>query len=437
MKAKSRAYLSRNWKIATPKNIIPLFWEITHQHKKQFYSVLDMGAGDGRLSCGGNYNKYIGVEIDRKIVPNFINPKSSFFYGCVFEHPDNNYSACIGNPPYLRHNEIANSWRDRIINRFKRATDVKLDERSNLYTYFILLGLQKAEPTGLVSLLIPYDWAFLPSSNPIREYIKSNGWSVFLYRFNYLVFEEVLTTASICIINKATTNADWKYFDINNDSIVTEVYSFTESGKLALGYENRGRVWAMRGLSPGSKKIFTLTESERNKFKLSKKDVRPCVTSFKELPIHLKNLDVDNFEKYFISKNKKCWLIKTDKKLTTSLKKYLKKIPKEQRNSWTCLNQKPWYKYRLHPIPKLLMSSAFKESGPRILSNDITAIAVGSVIGIHTASEINISYIHKELQKFDFNSRLIPREQGLKKIAIKQVNAVLNQLVNKNGKQKQ
>src|SRR4030065_1506768 len=215
MRAKARAYISRNWKVSTPAEIISLFWQITHQHKKYIDSVLDMGAGDGRFSNGGNYKKYVGVEIDQRIAPEFANTKSSLVYGCVFEHNQNNYSACVGNPPYLRHNEISNRWRDRISVRFENSVGVKLDQRSNLYTYFILLGLQKTRTDGIVSLIIPYEWAFIPSAKPLRDFILMNGWSVSVYRFKYLVFEGVLTTTSISIINKSGSDEKWKYFDID------------------------------------------------------------------------------------------------------------------------------------------------------------------------------------------------------------------------------
>lgn len=437
MQAKARAYISRTWKIKTPRQIVTLFWQITHKYKNVFDSVLDMGAGDGCFSLGGNYKKYVGVEIDHKRILSFHSTKTSFLLGCVFEHKEDNYSACIGNPPYLRHNEISNTWRKKIISRFNDRFGFKIDQRSNLYTYFLLLGLQKTKDDGLVSLLIPYEWIHIPSSKPIREFIKQNDWSVYVYRFKYPIFDTVLTTASICIIDKSNTQSEWKYFDLDINGTIKEVTFFTDSGYPALEHENRGRVWAMRGLSPGSKRIFTLSESERLASKLTRKDVRPCVTSFKEIPSSLKVLDKENFEKYFITKNKKCWLIKTDKKLTKSLKKYVQKIPIESRSSWTCQNQKPWYRYKMHPIPQLLISSAFKESGPRILSNEIKATAVGSVIGIHTDSAINIEFVHKKLLRFDFNSRVVPREGGLKKIAIKQVNAALNHLLNNNGRQKQ
>ena len=434
MRVKTRALSTRNWKVSTPREIIPLFWKITNKHKNLLYSVLDMGAGDGRLSQEGKYKKYIGVEIDKKIKPSNSSANTSFEYGCVFEHKGSDYSACIGNPPYLRHNEISNNWREKISKRFIKNLNVKLDLRSNLYNYFILLGLQKTEKNGLVSLLIPYEWAFLPSAKPLRNFILANGWSVNIYRFNYLLFKDALTTASICIINKSTKISVWKYFDISVDNSITEVNSFTEDGEEALDYQERGEVWAMRGLSPGSKNVFTLTEEERKKYNLSKNDVRPCVTSFKELPGSLIILNNRNFEKYFVSQNRKCWLIKTDKKMSERLKKYVKNVPADKRNSWTCKNQEPWYRFNLHPSPMILMSSAFKASGPRIIKNEIKAIAVGSVVGIHSNERINIDLIHMKLLEFDFKSRIVSREEGLKKVAIKQVNTVLNNLLeNKNA----
>lgn len=407
-----------------------------HEHKDRFDRVLDMGAGDGRFARGGNYRSYVGVEIDRRISANLHSRNASFFHGCVFEHVESDYSACIGNPPYLRHNEVPVRWRDKIQARFRTQLDLSLDGRSNLYLYFISLGLQKTATDGLVSVLVPYEWGFIPSAGPIREYIHQNRWSVSIYRFNYPVFEDVMTTASISIIDKSNPQGDWKYFDIDKTGSVAEVTSFTANGELALDHEERGKVWAMRGLSPGAKRVFTLTESERVAANLRKQDVRPCVISLRELPTRLKNLSRDNFEKYFVSRNKKCWLIRTDRKPTTSLRKYIRGVPLEKRNSWTCQNQKPWYKYKPHPIPKLLMGSAFKKSEPRILSNDIKAVAVGSVIGIHTRSEVDMKVLHEKLRRFDFSSRIVPREEGLKKIAVKQVNTVLNYLVmRKNGRQ--
>jgi hypothetical protein len=189
----------------------------------------------------------------------------------------------------------------------------------------------------------------------------------------------------------------------------------------------------MRGLSPGAKTIFTLTEAERMKANLTKQDVRPCIISLRDLPSEFKVLNLKNFQKYFISKNKRCWLIRSDKTLTLRLMMYLQTIPLEERSSWTCRNQQPWYKYRPHPAPSLLMSSAFKKYEPLILYNKIKAVAVGSTIGIHTRSVLDMIALQDKLRRFDFSSRLIPREEGLKKIAINQVNSILNSMVQTNN----
>ncbi|HUI29356.1 MAG TPA: Eco57I restriction-modification methylase domain-containing protein [Candidatus Acidoferrales bacterium] len=429
VKAKKRAYISRNWKVATPIPVVSLFWRITHEFKTSFGRVLDMGAGDCRFARGVKFQSYVGVEIDQRISADIQSAKVSYLHGCVFEHSGNDYDACIGNPPYLRHNEIENTWRQKMIWRFDNTLGMTLDRRSNLYLYFFLLGLQKTKMNGIVSVLVPYEWAFIPSAKSLRDYIEMNGWSVFVYRLNYSVFKGVQTTASVSIVDKSDNRGTWEYFDIDKGGIITQVPSFTESGQSPLEHGTRGRVWAMRGLSPGTNKVFTLTEGERVEANLTKKDVRACIISLKELPSKLTVLDNANFKKYFVSKNKKCWLIRTDKKPTSALKKYLRKIPEEKRSTWTCQNQTPWYRYKPHRAPKLLFGPAFKKANPLILFNKIKAIAVGSVIGIHTQSIENMNALHKKLRKYDFSSRLVPRDRGLKVIAVKQVNTVLNSLV--------
>ena len=42
-----------------------LFWKLIKQYRKNLDSVLDMGAGDCRFGIGGNFHRYVGVEIDK------------------------------------------------------------------------------------------------------------------------------------------------------------------------------------------------------------------------------------------------------------------------------------------------------------------------------------------------------------------------------------
>jgi hypothetical protein len=72
----------------------------------------------------------------------------------------------------------------------------------------------KTRPDGLVALVLPYEWVSRPSARAIRQHIDDNGWSVSVFRFNLEIFQDVLTTASISIIDKRRRNRGWQYHDV-------------------------------------------------------------------------------------------------------------------------------------------------------------------------------------------------------------------------------
>ena len=81
----------------------------------------------------------------------------------------------------------------------------------------MLLRLLKTRPTGLVALVIPYEWVSRPSAEALRDYIRDQGWSVTVYRFQKPIFDGVLTTASVSIIDKKSHHGHWNYFEITSD----------------------------------------------------------------------------------------------------------------------------------------------------------------------------------------------------------------------------
>jgi hypothetical protein len=387
-----------------------------------------MGAGDCRFAKGGSFDKYVGVEIDKKRIAAAEPPANGkIITGCVFRHDDNGYAACIGNPSYVRHHDIESPWKETTIARLERELSISLDKHSNLYLYFFCLGLLKSREDGLVALVIPYEWVSRPSFKALREYIRSKKWNVAVYRFQMSVFEGVMTTASITIVDKASRGGKWQYFDITPDYQVVPRRGITGSREKVLAYAARGEAWALRGLSPGSQKIFTLTEAERIRAGLSIRDVVPCVTSLKNVPRDLRVLSRVSFAKHFVKAGKKCWLIRSNEtKRSTQLNTYLEYVPEFKRKTYTCENQTPWFNYESHPVPQVLFSSGFTKFGPKILINSIGAQAVGSVYGIDSGKKLPVRLLQAYLLKVNFEKRVVAHSGNLKKIEIKQLNAVLN-----------
>jgi methylase of polypeptide subunit release factors len=224
------AYEIGRSQVATQKDIIQLFWRITHRYRSHFSSVLDLGAGDGRFSLSGHYTSYEGIEIDASKLPIAGLPrKATIAYNCVFEHQKKGYAACIGNPPYVRHHALEEKWRDSVAERLTQMTGFRINRKCNLYIYFMFLALLKARSDGLVSVLVPYEWVSRPSAESLRKYITSNKWHVGTYKFVEPIFNDVLTTASISVIDKRKRDGQWSYnlIDLNGD--VTPLKSMTGS----------------------------------------------------------------------------------------------------------------------------------------------------------------------------------------------------------------
>jgi methylase of polypeptide subunit release factors len=433
------AYEISESQVTTPQPVVALFWQLTKQYRGRLTSVLDMGAGDCRFATGGSFDRYVGVEIDRKRVAIAKPPSNGkIIHGCVFRHDASEYDACIGNPPYARHHDIQTSWKDQTVARLERELAVSLNKHCNLYIYFFCLALLKSRQNGLVALVIPYEWVSRPSAKALREYIERQHWNVAVYRFQMPIFEDVMTTASVSIVDKAHHNGRWNYYDITPAYDVVKRHGIADSRQGVLDYAKRGKIWGLRGLSPGSQKIFTLTEGERIRTGLSKRDVVPCVTTLRAVPRNVRTLSRAAFHKYFMQAGEKCWLIQSyGEKRSDTLNSYLESIPARVRQTYTCQNQTPWFNYLPHPVPQILFSSGFTKFGPKVLINSVGARAVGSVWGIHADRKLPVRRLQAHLLKIDFEKQVVAHAKTLKKVEVKQLNAVLNAFVEqerKNGR---
>jgi len=138
------AYELSESQVATPTRVVSLFWTLTHQSRKAFSTVIDLGAGDARLAAGGHFKKYVGIEIDAKRSASATLPRNGrIIRGCAFAHDGVGYDACVGNPPYVRHHDIEAPWKETILARLKAELGVSLSGKCNLYLYFLCLGLLK------------------------------------------------------------------------------------------------------------------------------------------------------------------------------------------------------------------------------------------------------------------------------------------------------
>ncbi len=430
MTSRENSYELHRSQVDTPVEIVSLFWNIVHRYRRHFSSVLDLGAGDGRFALGGGrFREYVGVELDTDRKPTTGLPKSAkISYECVFQHENEGYDACVGNPPYARHHDIEPCWRDEIAKRICKSTGYSVNQTCNLYVYFLFLALFKSCPKGLVAMIVPYEWVARPAALPLRNYINKHGWQVDAYRFSEPIFSSVDTTASISIIDKQKSSGRWNFFGIDRGGVVTALPGITGSSDPLLDYSGRGEIWSMRGMSPGSQKVFTLSETERTDAGLSPEDVSPCVTSLREIPEDLSNLTPKAFQTQFVDKGLKCWLVRSDRKyLSDRLESYLEGIPVVLRSTSTCLSRTPWYRYRLFDSPDLFVSSGFVGSAPKSLANSVGAYAVGAVHGVYNVPFEMREALQDFLSRSKVSTRVVAHSGKLRKLEIRQLNTILNE----------
>jgi hypothetical protein len=422
-------YDLRASQVATPLEIVKFFWMVVKTHRPQLGTVLDIGAGDGRFSRFGHYRNYTGIEIDpARIVSPSPRKNAKVQHGCVFSYSGPPVNACIGNPPYLRHHDIESPWKETTLARLSQELGCTLDGHANLFLYFMALGLLRTRPDGLAALVVPFDWVSRPSGKGIREAVNAKRWNVSVYRFTFPVFDGVDTTASVSIIDKAVTEGRWRYFDIRKDLTIAPRRGVTGTGRRILRYvrrKERGRLFARRGLSPGTQSVFTLTEGERVHHGLHRDDVVPCVTTVRGIEEDLRVLDRATFERLFVKGGRRCWLIKSKGPLSPRLKEYLDSVPVSARSTATCRNQEPWYDYEDVSPPKLLFHSSFTSREPRVLVNSVRAIQVGTMYGIYGCTDDDAVRVRDCLSRHSIVARVVPHSRRLRKIEVSQLNGIL------------
>jgi hypothetical protein len=415
--------------VATPIDIVECMWKIAMSHRQKFHRVLDLGAGDGRFSKLGKYGSYTGYEIDSSRLPQSSLTKGARIYNeDAFSVWTNNFDLCIGNPPYIRANRLDKEWREQVIRELESRADVKFSYSANVFVFFITLALLRTKSDGLVIQLVPFEWVTRPSAQGLREFIKQNNWHVDVYRFNQDVFDRVLTTASLVIIDKSNLDGKWSYYSLDRDFSRKEISQTSGTNMSVLTHSNRHAfAYALRGLSPGGQDIFALTETERLLHGLKiDEDVCRCVTSLRPLPKTVTSLTESGFRKYYVNSGERCWLIRSDKdSMTDRLRNYLVAVGVSWKKYSTCTERDDWWKYRIHPVPHILIASGFTHFGPKIVKNSAKVVALGSVYAVFAKGNGRVRLLEDKMRKVNFEAQVVSHSNNLKKIEIKQLNSVI------------
>ena len=437
--------LTRNWgawklvslylrrcQVDTPDSLVRATWRHVHDVRANIGTVLDFGAGDGRFAHHGRYAKYIGYEIDVARCANSQLPHNAELrHRCAFSEVIEDADLCIGNPPFVRNQDLPPRWRLQAAQILLDRTGVTLSGLANAWQYFFLLALASVRPSGLCALVVPYEWVSRPSARALRNYISANGWNVSVYRLADSTFNSVLTTSSITVVDKAVTDNNWTYFHETRSGHYTHLTSPSGAPHGVLDYTRRSAIRplaprAVRGLSPGTQQVLTLTEAERVHFGLAiRRDVVRCVTTLRHLSANAKELNAETFRDTYVTPGHKCWLIRTASALSPVLAAYLHAVPSTKYQTKTCLAREHWWKFLMPPVPRILVAMSFRGAFPKTVINSVGARAVGGVYGIHNTTAAQARLLTRTFNESDIRDRLVHHSNGLCKIEVGQLNTLL------------
>lgn len=429
------SYLDR-CRVDTPLDVVRSTWEhVRKLRPEKIGKVIDLGAGDGRFAQSGHYMSYVGYEVDANRCSGARLPENARLVNqCAFTDLTSDADVCVGNPPFVRNQEIPPSWRKLAHGVVRQRTGVHVPGLANAWQYFFLNALARLKANGLAALILPFEWVSRPAAKALRAYIREKKWNVYVYRLRDAGFARVLTTASITVVDKAAREGEWEFHDEIGDGRERRMASPTGSSSGVLAYLRAadlpaGRPRAKRGLSPGTQSALTLTEAQRENHSLQVgRDVAACVTSLRHLSTGLIELDEDAFRTQFVEGRRRCWLIRTDRDPSAELEKYLSSVPDSERQTTTCRARTEWWRFTMPGKPSVLFAQGFRKEFPKVLRNTMGARAVGGVCGIYDATDGQIDALTGKLDGMDLRDHVVSYSSGFFKVEINQINALLAQL---------
>ena len=143
--------------IFTPPAIVDCMLTLVRNHGR----VLEPACGDGAFLR--HFPGALGIEVDPRHAPPGTEVMNFFELS-----PDEQFATIIGNPPYVRYQDIDPGTR-------RLARNTVLDGRANLYLFFIEKCLRHLEPGGELIFITPRDLLKATSAVPLNRLLHAAG----------------------------------------------------------------------------------------------------------------------------------------------------------------------------------------------------------------------------------------------------------------------
>ena len=249
------------------------------------------------------------------------------------------FDAVIGNPPYVRQEEIKN-MKEYFIRRYSKVYEGTAD----LYIYFIFIGMYVLREKGFFGFIVSNKFTRSGYGKKLRDYIKNN-YTILQYidKFKEKVFKDASVDPCIIILNKIKAKASHQIKFNSKESVLQKsllIDSWTFASNELIDIKNKIEKNGKRikewdgveiyfGIKSGLSKAFIINEEKKNELsdKFNKDIYKPLLRGrdVKKYYINWDNLylidarigrDINNYSSiyHFLETFKKKLLKRTDYK---------------------------------------------------------------------------------------------------------------------------
>jgi len=147
--------------VFTPPNVVDFMLGLCQNRGR----VLEPSAGDGAFfaTLRERQADCVGIELDPRVAPEGAEVRD------FFDYPLNEqFDTIIGNPPYVRFQDIAVDTRKRLKSGF-------FDKRSNLFLFFVEKCIRHLKPGGELVFIVPREFIKLTAARKLNAWLYEQG----------------------------------------------------------------------------------------------------------------------------------------------------------------------------------------------------------------------------------------------------------------------
>lgn len=373
-----------------------------------------LGAADRQVN--GNV---VGYEIHGESVAGARSKLASERLSCRIHHddflaqpPSQRFDAVVGNPPYVRYQSIP-AHQQQAIRAIADKSNVSICALASVWMPFVIQSALHLKPGGRLGFVLPAELLTVNYAAPLRQFLMASFRSVRLVTFDERVFPEVQEEVVLLLADGwhegSAASIAWQpcagLADLTAERLVEyrpeaaeERWSGLFAGEGALeglqGLLRSGVFTALGewgrislGIVTGRNGYFVLSEAERRRWNLARKDVIPVSPPGSK---HLRRLAYTAEDHaHQLAQGKGVHLFHPRERLSVAAARYVrhgKALGVHQ--AYKCRVRSPWWRVPLSAAPDAFVTY-MNAYGPSICLNEAGVLTLNSCHGLYFAEGID------------------------------------------------